>query len=284
MVSNATKEAINLPEDKKDGVLHSIEVLLMTVNINETLATQGYLKKLDGHAHVYKFLKHIDLGQQTAKYVTFYIGKYGSCPAAVGVVPNDFEVHSSENNLTALAYDCFPNVSTIVSTGIACGIQKKVKICDVLVSSKVVYADHESTERKTLDITNQLMQLFNQPVGWPHKSIQERLEYNQIMQPNVMFGVVLSGLHHTDNPALKSKNIESDVVGTDMEGAHLFTGAVQNMANIIIVKAVCDLEDGRHSETYQPTAAFLAADLVYKCLRTFKARNLFKGLFILMSD
>ena len=288
LVSNAIKEAIDLPENKKDEVLRSIEVLLMTININETLATQGYLQKLDGHTDVYKFLKHIDLCGQTAKYVTFYIGKYGVCPAAIGVVPNDFEVHQNDNSLTVMAYDCFPNLSTIVSIGITCGIQKKVKMCDILVSSKVVYYDkenndHEIPQKKTIDVSNQLIKIFNQPDGWPSKLIQECLEYNQLMLPNVISGEILSGLHLVDDPALKNEHIISHVIGIEKEGAHLFGGAFRSMANIIIVKAVCGFEAGKYIETYQPTAALLAANLVYECLSSFQTQKLFTGLLIILS-
>ena len=287
MVSNAVKEAIDLPEHIKVEILNSIVVLLVTVNVNETLATQGYLQKLDGHANVYKFLKYIDL--QNTNYVTFYIGNYGVCPAAIGIVPNDFEMHESASNLSVMAYECFPNLSTIVSVGIACGIQKQVKMFDVLVSSKVVYnekenADHGSTQRKTIDVSSQLVNIFNQPGGWPSKSFQERLKYNQILVPKVISGVILSGSHLIDNPAMNSEDITPDVIGIEMRGAHLFSGVLQKMANIIIVRAVCDLDTGEYSETYQPTAALLAADLMYECLRSSQGRKLFEGLFTILSD
>ena len=288
MVSDATKEAIDLPESKKNEVLCSIEVLLMTINVNETLAIQGYLQKLDGHTNVYKFLKHINLDGQPAKYVTFYIGKYGICPAAIGVVPDDLEVHRGHNSLTVMAYDCFPNLSTILSIGIICGIQKKVKMCDVLVSTEVVYYDREKADpgkskMKTIGISNQLIEIFNQPDGWPHKSIQERLKYYLSMLPNVITGVILSGLHLNNDPAMKNKDIPPNVIGTDMGGAPLFGGALQTMANIIIVKAVCGFEAGKYDETYQPTAALLAADLVYECLSSSQTEKLFTGLLIILS-
>ena len=288
MVSDATKEAIDLPESKKNEVLRSIEVLLMTINKNETLAIQGYLQNLDGHTDVYKFLKHVDLDGQAAKYVTFYIGKYGICPAAIGIVPDDLEVYRGHNNLTVMAYDCFPNLSTIVSIGITCGIQKKVKMCDVLVSSEVVYydkekADPEKSEMKTIGISNQLIKIFNQPDGWPSKSIQERLKYNQIMLPNVITGVILSGLHLNNHPAMKNEDIAPNVIGTDIEGVPLFGGALQTMANIIIVKAVCGFEAEKYDETYQPIAALLAADLVYECLSSSQTQKLFTGLLIILS-
>ena len=278
MASNATKEATDIPENIKNEVLHSIEILLVTVNINETLAVQHYLQKLDGRTGVYKFLKPIGL---KAKCVTFYIGKYGICPAAIGVVPNDFEIHGSTSNLSVMAYECFPNLSAIFSVGIACGIQKKVKICDVLVSSKIVYHENEKAEikRKAIDIASQLIEVFNKPDGWPNKSIQERLEYNQVQSPNVVSGVILSGLHGIDNPTIKSKNFGPDVIGSEMEEVHLFKGVLHNMANIIIVRAVCKFEAEEDNKSiYQPTAALLAADLVYECLCSSEARKLFTGM------
>ena len=281
MVSNATKEATDIPEHIKNEVLHSIEVLLVTVNISETLAVQNYLQKLHGHTHIYKFLKPIGL---KAKCVTFYIGKYGICPAAIGVVPDDFEVHGNSSSLTMIAYECFPNLSTIISVGIVCGIQMKVKMCDVLVSSKIVYhgkekADYGKPKRKTIDVSRQLVKIFNQLNGWPDKSIQERLEYNQIQSPNVVSGVILSGLHNIDNLEIKSEDFGSDVIGSEMEGVNLFKGVLQNMVNIIIVRAVCKFEGGKDNESiYQPIAALLAADLVYECLCCSEARKLFTGM------
>ena len=274
MVSNAIKEATDIPEHIKNEVLHSIEVLLVTININETLAVQNYLQKLHGRTDIYKL---------KAKCVTFYIGKYGICPAAIGVVHDDFEVHGDSSSLTMIAYGCFPNLSTIISVGIACGIQMKVKMCDVLVSSKIVYhgkekVDHGKPKRKTIDVSSQLVKIFNQLNGWPDKSIQERLEYNQIQSPNVVSGVILSGLHNIDNLEIKSEDFGPDVIGSEMEGVNLLKGVLQNMVNIIIVRAVYKLEAGEYSETYQPTAALLAADLVYKCLCSSESRKLFRGM------
>ena len=288
MVLNAMEEAIDLPENIKDKVLNDILVLLVTINTKETLATQGYLQNLYGHTNLYKFLKHIDLAGQKSN-ITFYIGKYGLCPAAIGVVPNDIEMQGSASSLIAMAYECFPNLSTIVSVGIACGIQKKVKMCDVLVSSKVLYYDKENTDqgktqRKIIDVSNQLINVFNQPDGWPSKSIQERLKYTQISVPKVLSGVLLSGLHLINDPAMKYEDIAPDVIGIDITGAHLLRGALKNMANIIIVKAVCGFNVREYSKTYQPTAALLAADLVYECLSSDQVHKLFTGLFIILSD
>ena len=287
MVSNAIEEAIDLPESIKDEVLNSISVLLVTIDTNEILSTQCYLRELYGHTNIYKFLKHIDIGGQKSKCITFYIGKYGLCPAAIGIVPNDHEIQESTSNFTVMVYECFPYLTTIVSVGIVGGIQRKVKICDILVSSKVVYndkkdADHGKTETKTIDISNKLIDIFNQPNGWPKKSIQERLKYNDISKPKVISGVILSG-SHDDDPTMTSEDIAPDVIGIEIKGTHLIKGALQNMVDIIIVKAVCSLDTEEYSETFQPTASLLAANLVYECLSSSQVQKSFEGLLIILS-
>ena len=288
MASNAIEEAIDLPESIKDEVLNSISVLLVTINTNEISAMQGYLRKLYGYTNIYKFLKNIDIGEQKSKYITFYIGRYGLCPAAIGIVPGDYEMQGSTSNFTVVVYECFPYLSTIVSVGFVGGIQKKVKICDILVSTKVVYndkdnADHGKTETKTIDVSNKLIDIFNQPNGWPEKSIQERLKYNHILIPKVISGVILS-LSHDYDPAKRSEHIPPDTIGIEMKGAHLFNGALQNMVDIIIVKAVCCLDTEEYSETFQPTASLLAANLVYECLSSSQVQKSFEGLLIILSD
>ena len=70
------------------------------------------------------------------------------------------------------------------------------------------------------------------------------------------------------------------IIGIETKGAHLLSRELQKMANIIIVKVVCDLDARKYSETYQPTAALLAADLVYESLNNVHVHKLFTGLFI----
>ena len=99
-ISNATKEAIWLPKAIMSAVLQSVLVLLVTTNINETLAAQGYLQQLHGYENVYKFHQN----EQGGKFITYYIGTYGSCPAAL---LSSYESAKSLSNLTLMACQCF---------------------------------------------------------------------------------------------------------------------------------------------------------------------------------
>ena len=262
---------IPLPENTRDEVLQSITVLLVSTNVNETLAIRSYLQSLDSHEAIYRF-------NQDGKPFIYYIGKYGSCPAAVTSVSPGFEVH-----ISTLANQCFPNLCAIVSVGVACGIEGKVEMCDVLVSSQVVNYDNvppddQIPKEKPFSVSPWLKMLFSQPAHWPDYAIWERLTKNGIPMPNVMSGVILSGpTNHFDDPAMNSivTNLSGEVIGIEMQKAYHFT---KDTVNAIIVKAVCDFGDGKNNEQYQPTAALLAAHLVHVCLSDHQASEKLKGL------
>lgn len=283
MVSATTKEAVLLPQEIEDKVLDSVVVWLVTVNINETLATQVYLKELDGYENVYKVSKYIS---KSGAKVIYYIGKYGDCPAAISDVSPSFGVLGSASNVAIITHELFPNLSTIISVGVASGIHSKVNICDVIVSSEVIYQrklrdEHgkSSTKEKTVTVKQQLIDLFDQSNRWPSDLIQKRLKDHKIVSV-IKSGVILS--HLADNPALRTtffKSIASEVVAIEMGGANLFTVTDSTKANVLMIKAVSDFGDSKDNNLYQPTAALLAADLVNKCLSNPQALRIFTSLY-----
>ena len=268
------KSVILLPKSTRDVVLQSIMVLLVSTNENETLATRSYLQPLDGHATIYSF-------NQDGEQVIYYIGKYGACPAAVKVVPGDFEVDGSARTISTPTDQCFPNLCATVSVRVACGIKGKVKMCDVLVSSQIVNYDKVPDgqiylpREKSFTVSPWLKKLFTQPVHWPDYTIKACLINNDMSIPNVMSGMILSGpTYDLDDPAMNDfvSNFAGEAIGIEMQRAHYFT---TNTVNVIIVKAVCNLGDGNNN---QPTAALLAADLVYACLSDTQASEELAGL------
>lgn len=259
---------IPLPENTRDEILRSITVLLVCTNENETLATRNYLQPLDGHKNIYKF-------DQDGKQVFYYIGKYGACPAAVANVPHGFEVH-----ISILANQCFPNLCAIVSVGVACGIKGKVQMCDVLVSSQIINydIDDQIPKEKPFSVSPWLKKLFAQPGHWPDYTIKVRLTDNGVPNPNVISGMILSGPpYHFDDPVMDNfaANISGEAIGIEMQRGYHFT---EDSVNAIIVKVVCDFGDGMDNKKYQPTAAFLAADMVHVCLSDHQAAEKLKGL------
>lgn len=282
IVLNKT-ENILLPKDIETEVLQCITVLLVTVTINESLATLSYLQPLVGHRNIYKFTQGVEPG----KVIVYYVGKYGACPAAVTQVPSDFQVHNSTRSISIIADQCFPNLGGIISVGVACGVKGKVEMCDVVVSSKVVNYDRARNEHEgysprgeAIVVPYQLSKLFNQPVQWPNDTIRKRLNDNGTHIPNVKFGVILSGPYYANDSVMKKtliRNFACEALCIEMSRSHLVTTNQQTIPSTVVVKAVCDFGDGKNKKVYQSTAALLAADVVNQCLSDPKALDMLKG-------
>ena len=271
----ATKDQTALPKHIQDEVLQKVVVLLVVVNVNETLATCSYLEPLDGHENIYKFSKRDDFNQ-LREVATYYIGKYGVCPAAIRVIPPGSQVLGGASSVPRMALGCFPHLGAIIGVGVACGVEKKVKMCDVLVSSKVVNYDQgriqhgEFTSRgQAIDASVYLHSLLTEKVKWPNSSFIKRLEESKMHIPKVKSGVILSGPYLLDDSVMKElliKDFAREAIGVEMEGAYLFAASRPTSTDVILVKAVCDFGDGKKDKAYQPTAALMAADWVHKQL------------------
>ena len=276
-----TQDDILLPVDIKTEILQSVMVLLVTRNINEKLAIYSYLQPLDDHENIYRFDQS---GRQT-KVVTYYIGKYGVCPAAIRNIPSGY---NSTSTVPMMANQCFPNLGGIISVGVTCGIKGVVKICDVLVSSQVVNYDTSRDKEKAYSpngeaiiISSQLKKVFTQPIQWPNDEIKKRLsDSGEHNMPDVKSGAIFNGPHLVDDQTIQMlvKNFAHEAIGIEMGGPDLFAVNQETTANIIIVKAVCDFGDGKNVEKYQPTAALLSADLVHECLNNPASYETLKGL------
>jgi len=282
---NDTKEEVSLPEDIEAEVLNQIVALLVTVNEMENLATHSYLQPLDGHKDVYKFSQRDDIGGHQSENAIYLIGKYGECPAAIRKIQPGSEVLGGAASVPRLAYRCFPNLGAIIGVGVACGVdKKKVKMCDVLVSSKVSNYDKGRAQDggfksrgEIINASPYLKELFTQPIRWPKGALKERLKNSNMPIPEVKHGVILSGPYLIDDSKLKQqlvKDYATEAIGIEMEGAYLFAATQLSNTNTIIVKAVCDYGDGKKSKEYQPTAALIAADFVNMHFKDTQVREM----------
>ena len=278
-----TKKDIDLPLDIKDTVFQSVEVLLVTLSINETLAARYYLQPLNNHKNIYRF-SDIDYesGMQ-AKSVVYYIGRYGTCPTAIRDVQPGYD---SGNSVSVMADRAFPNLGVIINVGIVCGIKSKVELFDVLVSSKVInYVKTKDgkylQEGDEIILPSKLTKLFTQFDDWPNDVIKKRLNDTGIKLPNVKTGTILSGFNIDDPTEVETfiKTEDSVPIGIEKQKAQLFSETQQTTINIIIIKAVYDVvNEKKNNEECQPTAALLAADLVHKCLCGPEAHEVIKGM------
>ena len=265
-------KAIPFTDDKVEtAILNKVAILLVTVNDNETLAIRSYLKPLNGN--IYNYHSKVSHGAHSSEAAIYYIGKFGVLPAALRKITAGSEVQGGASSVPRMAYEVFPNLTTIIAVGVACGVEKKAQIYDVLVSTQVTdYSKARATDGKylprgqTVNASAYLTELFKNPIEWMSTPIKACLKENDIPIPKVIAGVILSGPYLIDDLELKKKFIEDfcpEAKGIEMEGTYLMEATQQSRTGVIIVKSVCDFGDGQKTKVYQPTAALLAADFVH---------------------
>lgn len=268
---------IPLLEDIEANILESVIVLLVTRNEIEMLAAKSYLNPIDSTGNIYNFKPKEDQTQS----IVYYIGKYGSCSAAVRHLPPALEVQTNTSNVSKFACKWFPNLNAVIILGITYGIERKVKVCDILVSSDVVCDDEMSTklEKDPSEETSLLLKLFTQSpsIQWSNDKIAKRLKDSGIQIPNIECGIILSESYSIPKELL-IKSVAPKAIDIEVEESHLFTETKKIIENTIIVKAVCDYADAQNNKTYKPTAALLAADFAYGYLTNPRIHEIFAGL------
>ena len=270
--------------DKQLNILDQVLLLLLTVNDIENYAAVCCLEPLPGHNEIFRHFQRNDAGVQT-QHAIYLIGKYGACPAAVRQIKPGAEIGGA-TTAPNLAFRCFKNLIAIIGMGVACGVEKKVELFDVLVADEVKNYDQARLEQGdplirgfTLPTSDLFSSIFRQKIKWPDGEIKERLdEYN--VKPTIKQGIILSGPYLIDNAKIKKELIQNfapEALGIEMEAAHLFKEAQQVPAHRTIVKAVCDFGDGKKNKVFQPTAALLAANCVKEYLDEGAVKLLRRG-------
>ena len=280
------KDKKKLPQTLKNKILSKVQVLLLTVNDNEYLATYSLLEPIQGHSAVYTYQqKHeSDQSGKSTNYAIYLIGRYGACVTAA--------MHSGIAFVPSLAFHCFPNLGAIINTGVACGVEKKSSILDIVVSSKVAPYDKARinsdcgkpkalSRGEIIECSPYLKDLvLNEKHTWPHASVEvysRLLTANEQKIPKVHFGTIISGPYLVDNKDAKDIILTSfgkEAIGIEMEGAYLFRAINRTKIHGIVIKSVCDFGDGNKNKDCQPTAAVLAADFVKHILSESKPEML----------
>ena len=282
MESNIKINSTDIPSDVKvkEKLLADVLVLLVTVNDNENVAALTYLQPPEDHEEIYKYIDIKSQGGAQHEMAIYSIGKYGSCPVAIRKIKPGSNLQGGASTVPQMAYNCFPNLCAIIGVGVACGVEKKTKMCDVLISEKVTNYDQariqstgELPRGTTVFASPFLHEIFNQYMQWPKRgSDLDKYLKNAGFDPmpKKKIGVILSGPYLIDDAEVKKEKIDTfapEAIGIEMEAAYLFAAVAGTKTDVIIVKAVCDFGDGRKNKVFQPTAAILAADLVYEYLK-----------------
>ena len=255
-----------------EQLLREVVLLVLTVNKNEDNAVLCYLEPLTGHTNIYNYMQHVLDGPQS-QFAIYNIGKYGTIPTAVRQITPGSEIGGA-TTAPNLAFRCFENLNAIIGVGVACGVEKRTKICDVLIADKVNNYDQARIQAGgvlnrgfAVPVSQLLSSIFRQTIKWPDDEIKERLDRCNVPKPKIKQGVILSGPYLIDDSETNKKLVQqfaAEAIGIEMETAYLFKAATAMPTHIIIIKAVCDFGDGHKTKYFQPTAALLAANCLKK--------------------
>ena len=143
------------------------------------------------------------------------------------------------------------HVDTLINTGIACSLDAKIDIGDMVISTDALHHDMDATA-------------FGYPLGevprmdilaFPadEKLIRLAVEANEEANPDIhtFTGRVVSGDQFVASDEVKEK-IRSNFGGlcTEMEGAAIAHTAYLNDISYVIIRAISDKADGSASEDY----------------------------------
>ena len=255
------------------------------MNKNEFNATKSYLEPLKGHKSIYTYHHRVDSPHSTDTAI-YDVGQYGACVAAVTKIDPGSALRTGVSFAPILAYHCFPCLAAIIGVGVICGVESKTKLCDVVVSSKVVNYDKARVENggyisrgESLPASSYLQQIFSH-ANWPHTSKKIFNRLSGMPLPEIHHGTILSGPYFIDDAEFKDKLLKSfspEAIGLEMEGSGLFAAAHETKIRCILVKSVCDFGDGNKNKIFQPTAAVIAADCVRHVLNNPQVPRMLSG-------
>lgn len=248
----ATRDVVS---DELVSLAGEIDLVIITATDPEV---EAVLRRLEPYPRRRAILKGF------VEQETYYLGRFGSCLAAV----TKCRMGSLDSGAATLATQHAQRVwrpRAVVMVGIALGKDPaKQKIADVLVASQVIsYEPQRVGETQVVPrgpITPASTTLLNRFENVPHWSFcrpdGSRCERH--------VGPLLSGEKLVDDPAFKAELFDRypQAIGGDMEGVGLAAAAVRHGVPWILVKAICDWADGKKHKKHQPLAAAAAVSLI----------------------
>lgn len=245
MADNKTKE---IQPDEFKLYRELTQILLVTANKNELNAVKALLEPVkDNVLHKYTYTWRCSF---LIKQATYIFGKFGAFKVAVQKLRN--QGSAAAQDAVTIASTCFDNLDAIFAVGVACGVNTKSNLLDVLVSKKISCYN-------LIETSAFFIECFENKKEWQDK---------QFPKAKKRMALILSGDFLVDNKEFRDQLInkyEKDAIGIEMEGGGLIHEYKQNNCEIMIVKAVSDLGDGYKDKRYEPTAALLAA----RCLKHY---------------
>jgi nucleoside phosphorylase len=249
----------HVPSEELVSLAGDIDIILLTATDTEI---EAVLRRLEPYPKWGAVLKGF-IGQET-----YYLGRFGSCFAAV----TKCRMGSLDSGAATLATDHGQRVwrpKAVIMVGIALGKDPtSQKIADVLVASQVI-----SYEPQRVGATHVVSRGPITPANTTLLNRLENVPHWSFVRPDGSkceryVGPLLSGEKLVDDPAFKAELFARypQAIGGDMEGVGLMAAAVRHGLPWIVVKAICDWADGKKHKKHQALAAASAASLVHHAL------------------
>ena len=181
-----------------------------------------------------------------------YVGKWGDIPVLVVQTAMGAKYQAASYETTTEILIAMPKIKYVFGVGVCGGVQEKVELGDVVVSSKIVGYDNSKVlpeGEQNRDIT------MSTDLGDFYRFIKQ----SQCSQDrfDVCFGPVLSGskvIADANKQAELRKNFCSEAVAFEMEGSGICAACISK-AECLIIKGVCDHADKDKNDDWQPDAA-----------------------------
>ena len=256
-----------------DDLVEGITVLLMTATLVELQGIMGYLKPKDGNEKIIETFTDAEVGK-----IRFYIGKYGQYPVVVGMSASS-KSHQGPTSACNVTSKLMNTVKPryVIAVGICYGMDKsKTSSGDVIVSDlicdyislRVGVEDTLQPHGGILPVGATLLEVFSSPIGYTHTQAGKEV--------TVHCGPIITGpsLVVSSKHKEQLKGLRPDALGGDMEGAGIMA-AVENATYVgveaIIIKAICDWDDGKKSEAadWKPFSSHAAARYVHHQMKKY---------------
>ena len=268
-----------IKKDNIDTYIKNTNVLLITANPTEYNAVLYFLKgRNNDNPQLYSHPFKIGF---ISKTVTYVFGEFAGHNVAVHQM--GYQGPAAAQSVIVEAAQCFgESLCKIISVGIACGVNKKVKLLDVLVAKKLT----SYTEGRISSTKNSSFVLLPRSEGHKKLTVKEQLESylpeqwlaqnsetaKRLLEPPAIYPKeILSGNYLIDSITAKEiliNEFSKEAIGIEMEGAGLFhDNDCHNNITKILIKGVSDFGDGKKGKRFQPTAALLAAECVHHYLK-----------------
>ena len=269
----------HLPKSKFGNIdylsyIKKIEFILVAVSDKEYNAATTYLERPSVEDQIHNNTNNV----ATSLDSHIAVGSFGGAPVAL--IKTGTGMHSKHIFKKAMIH--FPEVKYVISIGTCYGFQPgEVKLCDVLISSELTFADNHSvsTDGSTANINIQgnhveikdlLKRIFCTDSNVNNDFKVSRSRTSNYFVSNIIFGVDI-----TDFKLLDSNSIivHPFAIGGDAHGKDLLQLQMEGIIDgFIVIKSVDEYVNHSKNDIWKFTGAMSALHYVKEKMKSYMCK------------